>query len=158
GSFPAGSVTTSDSSFVLSLDPTVTTIDELRKIRISANGRTVTLGDIATISERNKPDVASSYLASNTQAPVETISFSVYKTSNANITTAVADAKKLVDTKIAEYPNRFTLSSILNSGAEVDKQYYDLLRDLSITVGLVFLTLFLFLGIRQAVVASFSIP
>ncbi len=158
GSFPAGSVTTSDSSFVLSLDPTVTTIDELRKIRVSANGRTVTLGDIAKISERNKPDVASSYLASDMQSPVETISFSVYKTSSANITSAVTDAKKLVDTKMAEYPNRFTLSSILNSGAEVDKQYYELLRDLFITVGLVFLTLFLFLGIRQAVVASFSIP
>ncbi|HZE87374.1 MAG TPA: efflux RND transporter permease subunit, partial [Methylomirabilota bacterium] len=44
------------------------------------------------------------------------------------------------------------------TGDQVDRQYNDLIRDLLITVGLVFLTLFLFLGVRQAVVASLAIP
>nr|MBA3724623.1 efflux RND transporter permease subunit [Candidatus Levybacteria bacterium] len=158
GSFPAGSISTGTSSFVLSIDPTVTTIEELRDIKITVGTNTVSLADIATIQQRTKPDASTSYIATQTQAPRETIRFDIYKTSSANITDAVKAANEITDDVTAEYQNTFTISSILNSGEEVDEQYYELLRDLLITVSLVFLTLFLFLGLRQAIIASLAIP
>lgn len=158
GSFPGGTVNTNTSAFVISLDPTVTTVDELRKIRISVGKQSVLLSDVANVQQRTKPDAATSYIASKTQTPVETIRFDVYKASSANITKAVEDAQKLAEETTKPYGDRFLVSTVLNTGEEIDRQYYDLIRDLSITVGLVFFTLFLFLGIRQAVVASLAIP
>ncbi|HEX8932491.1 MAG TPA: efflux RND transporter permease subunit [Patescibacteria group bacterium] len=157
-SFPAGAINTDSSSFVLSIDPTVTTVDELRKIRISANGISFLLSDVAAVQRRPAPTLAGSYIASPTQIPVKTVRFDVFKSSNANISQAITDAKKLSDKMLASYHGEFTISTVLNSGDKVDKQYYDLIRDLLVTVVLVFITLFLFLGMRQAVVASLAIP
>lgn len=158
GSYPAGTINTNNSSFVLSIDPTVTKIEDLRNLRITVNGTSVMLSDVAEIQRRTKPNATTSYIASHTQKPVQTVRFDVYKSSNANITDAVADARKLTDEAIKPYGNQFTIASIMDAGAEVDKQYHHLIRDLSITVTLVFITLFLFLGIRQAIVASLAIP
>lgn len=158
GSFPAGAITTNKSSFVLTLDPTVTSVADLRNLRISSNGTSFLLSDVADIQRRAKPNVPASLIANTSQLPVNTIRFDVFKKSSANITSAIADAKKLTNKLIAPYDGKFTISSVLDTGQKVDKQYYDLIRDLVITVGLVFLTLFVFLGIRQAVVASFAIP
>lgn len=158
GSFPAGNIASENSSYVLSLDPTVTKVEDLRNIKIKANQSTVFLSDIATIQRRTKPDAAVSLIGSKTQAPVETIRFDVYKASSANITTAVDDAKELIEKETHAYGDKFLVSSLLNSGEQIDEQYYELIRDLIITVSLVFLTLFLFLGIRQAIVASLAIP
>ena len=157
-SFPAGSINTDKSSFVLSIDPTVTTVDELRRIRISANGTSFLLSDVADVQRRPAPNAANSYIASVNQEPVRTVRFDVFKASSSNISQAISDSKKLSDKMIASYNGQFTISTVLNSGDKVDKQYYDLIRDLLVTIGLVFITLFLFLGIRQAVVASFAIP
>jgi multidrug efflux pump len=158
GSFPAGVIMTDSSTFVLSLDPTVTTVEDIRNIRIKTQGTTVALSDVATVQQRVAPSLSSSYFASNTVAPVETIRFSVFKAKSANITEAVEEAKKLSDELIAPYGSEFMLSSVLNSGQEVDEQFYDLVRDFFIIVGLVFIILFLFLGVRQALVASAAIP
>lgn len=158
GSFPAGAVNTSNSSFVLSMDPTVTTIEELRELSFTSNGTTYLLSDVADIQRRTKPNPATSYFATSGQAPVGSIRFDVYKTSTANITTAVDDAKKLTNDIAKQYGDKFTISYVQNSGELIDQQFYDLVRDLLLTVFLVFITLFLFLGIRQAVVASFAIP
>lgn len=157
-SFPAGTINTDASSFVLSIDPTVTDIDDLRNLRITVNGTSIPLSDVADIQRKTKPNAASSYIASHTQAPVQTVRFDVYKSSGANITDAVEDARKLTEESTKAYGDRFTISSVLDTGEEIDHQYYDLIRDLLITVSLVFITLFLFLGIRQAIVASLAIP
>ena len=158
GSFPGGSVNTQSSSFLLSIDPTVTTIEDLRKLRIHAGGTTVLLSDVADIQRRARPDAADSYIAGKNQPPVTTVRFDVYKTSSANITKAVDDATKLTKKMTEQYHGQFTVSSIINSGDKINQQFYDLVRDLGITVILVFLTLFIFLGMRQAVVASMAIP
>lgn len=158
GSLPAGNIATETSSFVLSLDPTVTTVEELRKIRIQSGTTSVLLSDIATIQERTKPDSAISYIATKEQPPAETIRFDVFKTGSANITKPVDDAKKVTEEMSAEYGNTYTISSVLNSGEEIDDQFYEFIRDFLITVSLVFIALFLFLGLRQAVIAAFAIP
>lgn len=158
GSFPAGAITTDTSSFVLNIDPTVTDIASLRNIQIRVGANTVFLSDVATIQQRNNPTATSSYIASGTLAPVETIRFDIFKASSANITDAVDDAKEVMDAETEKYGDTFVITSLLNAGDEIDEQFFDLVRDLLITVTLVFFILFLFLGLRQAIIASLAIP
>ena len=158
GSFPAGTVNTDTSSFVLSLDPTITTLEDLRNLRIKANGNTMLLSDVAQISRHTKPDTADSYIATKDQAPVQTVRFDVYKKSSSNITSAVEEARTVADDLTTQYDGKFTISSVIDTGEEIDDQYNELVRDLFITIGLVFIILFLFLGIRQAILSSLSIP
>lgn len=158
GSFPAGTIATNGSSFGLSIDPTVTTVNDLRNIKIKTGMTTIMLSDVATIQQRIKPDSATSYIATGSQTQSETLRFDVYKTGSANITKPVEEAKKVTDEVIKAYGDTYTVSTILNTGEQIDEQFYELIRDFLITVTLVFIALFLFLGIRQAVIASFAIP
>lgn len=159
GALPAGTVNTGDSSFILSIDPTTTKIDDLRKLRISVNGSSgVALGDIATIMLRSSPDNATSYIATHTEPPVPAVTFNIFKKSSANITKAAEDARKITNKMADQYNGQIKISSVIDVAGQIDKQYNELIRDFTVTVGLVFLILIIFLGARQAVVASFAIP
>ncbi len=157
-SFPAGSLKTSSSNFALTIDNQTTSVEELRKLRVNLNGNKVALSDIATVAEVAKPDQPPSYLATSNSAPTKSIRFDVYKTSNASIAKAVLDSKKLVNQTLQPYQNRFLVSSILDTGQQIDDQFNELVRDFTITVSLVFIVLLIFLGFRQALVASLAIP
>ncbi|HSA83765.1 MAG TPA: efflux RND transporter permease subunit [Patescibacteria group bacterium] len=157
-SFPAGVIATDMSTFVLSIDPTVTTVDDIRAIRITTQGTSVALSEIATIQEAVAPAVASSYYADRKTAPIKTISFSLYKSKSADLTDAVADAKRVSEELLKPHQSDFLLSSVIDNGEQVDRQFFDLVRDFILIVTLVFIILFLFLGVRQALVASSAIP
>ncbi len=157
-SYPAGSVKTDSSTFALSVDPQVASIEDLRNLRISINGTSTLLSDVATVEERSKPDQAVAFDATKSQAPTRSIRFDVYKRSSTTIEQAIADAKKTVTSDIAQNHNAFEVHSLLDTSNEIDTQFNELIKDLSITVSLVFLVLFIFLGLRQAIVASLAIP
>lgn len=158
GSYPAGSVRTDNSSFTLSIDQSVVTIDDLRNLRINLNGNIVMLSDIALISERSKPDQVASIYADKNSEDKPAITFNVFKTASANITDAASDAEKEVEKTTEEYHNVFRVSSVVDAAEEINIQFEELIRDFTITIVLVFLTLFVFVGIRQAFVALLSSP
>lgn len=158
GSYPAGNVETLQSSFALSIDPSVTSVDELRNIQVGVNGKSVPLSDIATISQKSKPNIKDSYYASLEKLPERTIRFDVFKTSTADIDKSTKDAEKKVDEILSNYQGRFQIKSIVNAGAEIDDQFTELIRDFTITTFLVFLVLLVFLGIRQALVSFLAVP
>jgi multidrug efflux pump subunit AcrB len=157
-SFPAGSVHTSESSFTLTIDPLINSLDDVRKLNIFINGSVFALSEIAEVYERSKPNQFLSYFATPTKQAQPSITFSVYKTPNANINEAVADSEKIVKKITDRYDGRFTIQTITNTGNLIDKQFNHLLRDFIITVLLVFFVLFIFLGARQAFVSFFAVP
>lgn len=154
---PAGAITTSSSAFSLTIDPTITSVDTLRKIRIPlSNGTSVLLSDIASIALRQKPDMPTDYLATKHHTAVSSVTFNIFKKSSANITTADQDAHATVAKLTAT--SSFAISSVLDAGDSITTQFNDLVRDLAITFTLVFLVIFIFLGFRQAVIAAVAIP
>jgi len=50
-SYPAGNVKTDNSIFSLTIDPAVTTVDQLRETKINLNNQVVSLSDIAEVKE-----------------------------------------------------------------------------------------------------------
>lgn len=157
-SFPAGSVRTDTSAFSLSIDPTVTSIEDIRNIRISLADQVIPLSQIATISERAKPDQPVSYYATKDKPPTRSVTFDVFKTEGANITTTAEEADKVIEEELKPYSDRFVVASILNSGEEINDQFNELLRDFWITIGLMSIVLFIFLGAKQALISALSIP
>lgn len=156
---PAGTINTTLSSFTLTIDPTITTVEDLRNLRVNVgNGTNVLLSHIATIAIQQKPGTTNSYIASKNHQGTQAVTFSIFKKSSANITTADKDVHSAVEKFASNYKRRFTISSILDSGAEIDRQFNDLVRDLIITFSLVFMVIVVFLGTRQALIAALAIP
>jgi HAE1 family hydrophobic/amphiphilic exporter-1 len=155
--FPAGSVQTGNNTFAVSIDQTVTSLDDLRNLPITVGTQTVALGDVADVALKTKPEQNPSLLTKDGNTS-PTIVFNVFKTSSTNIDQAVSDTKALLGKEAPLTTNQFHIYTILDAAKEVSTQFSDLQRDFLITVILVFIVLFLFLGIRQAIIASIAIP
>lgn len=156
-SFPAGSVKTENSVFSVTIDPAISKIDDLRIIKVNLNGTVVSLSDIAQIREISKPDQNESFLLEDNQIS-STVAFSVFRVSGVNFDVANKAAFDKVEEKLSQSGNGFKISTILNTADEIDKEFTTLQRDIAIVIGLVFIVLLMFLGIRQAIVSMLSIP
>ena len=156
--FPAGSVSTAENSFAITIDPVVQKVADLRTIRLTAGQQVVRLGDIATVSERSLPNISPSYLANQETDSARVITFSVYKTQTAKIDAAQKEVEAAVTEKIAATGNRFSAVTITNSAEEITRQFSDLVGEFRTTILLVFGCLFIFLGLRQAIISSFTVP
>lgn len=155
---PAGAVKTDQNAFALTIDPQVTTVEDIRNLKINVAGSIVSLADVAQVFKRSKPDQNPSYFASPNTPPQRSVNFSVYKTSSAQIEKSARLAEESTKKLIEENNNRYQFHSNINSADFIVEQFNELQRDFFITLVLVFLTLLIFLGLRQAIVSSFSIP
>src|SRR5205085_1044247 len=110
----------------------------------------VPLSQIANIYERPKPDQNQSFISSRTSSPRPIVTFNVFKTSAVNIDKAYADTKQLVDKEIPIQNGQFAVHTVISTAQQITDQFGDLTRDFIITITLVFIVLFIFLGLRQA--------
>lgn len=156
-SFPAGIVNTDNSSFSLTIDPSAYNQSDLRDLKISLKGAVVSLGDIATVKEVSKPDQNQSYVLTNGKIN-PSVSFNVFRVSNINIEDAAKDAEDLVNRELKKENSNFEVKTITNSSEVLNDEFGHLLRDVLITIVLVFIVLLVFLGIRQAVISMLSVP
>lgn len=164
-SLPAGNIVTSQSVFSLALDPTIAHVNDLRSLQVSLQDpqtptqtRTVPLSAVATVVERSTPTQAQSFLASNETAAISTITFSIFKTEAANIDASVKEAERVVDETLKGHNGQFAVQSLMNTAEEIEDQSGELIANFRDTLILVFITLFIFLGLRQAIIAVVTIP
>ncbi|MBI2338404.1 efflux RND transporter permease subunit [Candidatus Daviesbacteria bacterium] len=155
---PAGAVKTDQNSFILTIDPTITSTENIRNLKLNVLGIIVSLSEVAQVSQRVKPDQAGSFFASNTTPAQKSVNFNIFKTTSAEIEKTASEAENLADKILKENGDRFQIHSDRNSADFIKDQFSELQRDFAITISLVFATLLLFLGLRQAAVSSFSIP
>ncbi len=157
-SYPSGSLNTDNSSFSLTIDSTVKSIQQLRDLEIIVNGQPVKLSEIAEVTQRSTPSQAKTFWTNAKSKQERAIAFSVYKTDSANIDRAVADAQKIADIETARYDGRYKVVSILDTSELISKQFNSVLESFFTTIILVIATLFVFLGLRQALIVALSIP
>ncbi len=157
-SYPAGLVDTGLLTFSLTIDRDITTIEDIRNIRLTTAGQSMHLGDIATVSYVPVRNQQTALLASHTIPPTTTVNFFVYKSKSENIDAAEKEVRTLVTKTLAEYADKFTVTTILNNADEITKQFSELTQEFSTTILLVFVLLLIFLGLRQAVISSITIP
>ncbi|MEN9327941.1 MAG: hypothetical protein RI947_749 [Candidatus Parcubacteria bacterium] len=156
--YPAGTIENADSLFSLTIDPDITTVNDIRNIHISSQGTVIKLGDIAAVEEKSKTNQVRSFVADPTKRVRQAVTFYVYKTSSANIDSTANEVVKLSEEAVSTHKDQFHITTIVNAGEMISEQYRDLLKDFASTIILVFINLLLFLGLRQALLASFTIP
>ncbi|MCA9365191.1 MAG: efflux RND transporter permease subunit [Candidatus Moranbacteria bacterium] len=157
-SYPSGVVESDRSVFNLTIDQSVFTIDALRDTHVIVSGQDYILGQIATVSEGDAPGQTPAFFTFADGETERAVTLSVFRV----IGTKISDAASSVDDEIARVLSsvhgEFRFVDVENVSADIDEEFFGLYRNLSITVFLVFLTLLVFVGIRQAFVAALSIP
>jgi multidrug efflux pump subunit AcrB len=156
--YPAGNISTSLSTFSLAIDAQAVKIDDLRQLHLLVNGQPVKLGDIAQVQERSKPDQLKTYIGTNNKEGTRGVVFDVYKTSSANIDQTAVAVAKIVNADLSTQDSHYEVTTITNTGEQISKQFSDLVSEFGSTILLVFANLLLFLGLRQAMIASVTIP
>lgn len=156
-SFPAGNIKTENSSFSLTIDKGIHTINDIRNQKINIEGQIISLGDIAEVKEISKPDQNQSYISSE-QKVLPSVSFSVFRVLTTNIENANKEAQNLVRQRLDVPNSNFQEFTVFNTAEQLTEEFNHLIRDVVITIVLVFFVLLLFLGIRQAFISMLSVP
>ncbi len=156
--FPAGTVRSDGSSFTVTIDTDTSTIDDLRNLRFNIAGKALKLGDVATVAFRSQPNQHKTFLATKESPMVQGVNFFVYKTSSADITKTVKTVEELVNNEMKVKSGQFGVTTVLNTGERINTQFTDVIGEFKSTIILVFINLLLFLGLRQALISSITIP
>jgi HAE1 family hydrophobic/amphiphilic exporter-1 len=154
---PAGSITVGDTEYTLSVGNQFTDIESVRNQVIVLNNQPVTIGEIADVYYRSVPTDRLAYAKLETDRRFPAIELSIYKSNNATITDAANQANQIIDEFLTSYPDIRSIQ-IIDLSEDIDQQFADLTNNFQSTILLVFIILFVFLGLRQATVASLSIP
>lgn len=157
-SFPAGTISSTRNTFTLTVDPSITSVETVRALRISVDNQSIALGDIATVSERSKQSQHTSLFASSEAPASRVVVMNVYKTSSAKIDEAEKGVATLVEREVSRFNGKFKVTTVLNTAEQINTQFTDLLGEFKSTIILVFVCLLLFLGLRQAVISAFTVP
>ncbi|MFC1711746.1 efflux RND transporter permease subunit [Patescibacteria group bacterium] len=156
--YPSGTISSNGSNMAISVEMPNKEAEKLRNLPLKLNQSQVVLGEIAAISLKSSPEQANSFYADNATDIKRTVSVSVFKTVSADLEQSAGIAKKTAKEEIAKTDDRFQMLVITDFDKQISDQFKDLVLDFSASIILVFITLLIFLGIRQAAIASFVIP
>lgn len=157
-SSPAGALGSKANSFALSQDRSLYSLEDIRTLPISVSGKVISLGDVARIEERGTVNSREALASIGGQEPTRAITFSVFKTDEADATAAVEQIRQAFDELNAAHGSQFAYEPLFDGAKEIQKSFDQLFHDFMLTIGLVFIVLILFFGLRQSVVASLAIP
>lgn len=157
-SFPGGVVETSDNSFTVNLEKTSSNLSKIREINLDLPCGEFILGDIAEISYYPEKNEYYNLISENGGKPHPAVKFAVYKTKDSRVDRAVSTVRKEVEKEIAVYKNTYKIISLIDYDEQINKQFSELTENFLQTLFLVFIVMFIFYGLRQALVASLAIP
>lgn len=157
-SFAAGRVETDTNTYSLSLGTGIEDINAVRNLPINLQGVQIKLGDIADISYKSTYNQTRSYISFQEFENQNAITISVYKTRSADISKAQTQAAQVTTQILGEFNDTISLIDLENIAEDIEEQFSELYSNFASTIFLVFATLFIFLGFRQAIIASTSIP
>ena len=151
---PGGMIKFGRKEFVIRSIGEFNSTKELEKLAIvmDGNGRAIRLEDVATVKDTLSERTIITKLDNE-----KSVNINVYKKSAGNIITVIKDIRKF----IAEYEARVDglKISLRNDGSvDVENSITTLSQSALLGVGLVFLSLFMFLGWRNALFAAIGIP
>lgn len=155
--FPAGVIQINQTQYQVSVDSSIDSIDQLRSIPIGTGGQSVLLGDIAEVFFGAVPTDSLTFYSTRDERSLGAIQLSVYKSGSATISQAASEARAVIDELSSQYP-QLEVVTITDYAEEIETQFRDLSFNFRDTIFLVFLTLFIFIGLKQALIASLSIP
>ncbi len=154
---PAGSVSNNKYNFTVAIASSINNLDELRNLPISVGNQILPLGSIAQIIQQPKPNSSLTYISNSQIKNEEAVILSIYKNSQSDIVATGNQAQASIDQFITQNP-QIKLTTLTNVSQDINQQFSDLIREFRTTILLVGGTLLLFLGVRQALISSLTVP
>ena len=155
--FPAGTITVGQTEYTLTVNNEYSEIESVRNQVILVGNQPVTVGEIADVYYRSKPTNALVYSKPNIDQRYPAVELNIFKSDTATISDASTHAKAELETILQQYPE-VEYIQIIDLSKDIDQQFAELGSNFQSTILLVFIILFAFLGLKQATVASLSIP
>lgn len=157
---PAGAKDGARFSYPLRTDARFFTAEELGNIpiRFYENGGAVLLRDIAEVEEIARKRTILSRLSINGSAPENAVTLDIVKRTGGNIIETVDEANRTMERLSENFPPETQWTVTVDFAKEIRKNFDELTRDFFITVGLVMTTLFLVVGLKEAIIAGMTIP
>lgn len=159
---PIGQYDIGSYTHAFNVDERYYTVASLRDLVIAKTGTTgiVRLSDIARVDEVAKKRTTIARLSDKGSQPESAVTLGVIKKKGGSIVNLVTEGDKAIEglRKSGVLPADLTITTVLDQSERIKLDLSHLIRDGLITVGLVFLTLFLIIGIKEALVAGAAVP
>ncbi len=157
--FPAGSIVINNTEYQISTNHTFTSIDDIRQQVIQVGNISIPISDIAIVRYKGK-DISNTVfyetLENNFQKK-NAVQFRIFKADSSSIEETVVAVSKLLEEKDKEY-SQIDIITLNDENENTKKSFAEFNGNMQSTVVLVFLILFIFLGLKQALIASLSVP
>lgn len=157
---PFGSITTGSFGYELRLVDKYQSVSDVANtpIRIK-DGSVVPLSQVATVTQELSDISSESRISVNGEKSTEAVSIAIRKKSGGNIIQIVDEVnKKLSEMKKGELPSDLHVSSFADNADEIRKSLRDVGDAGLETLAIVFCVLWLYLGWREALLASLAVP
>lgn len=157
---PAGTRDGNRFSYPVRTDARFFTAEELGNIpiRFFETGGTILLKDIAIVEERATKRSVFSRLSVDGKMPENAVTLDIVKRTGGSIIDTVDQANAAMERLSKTFPNGTSWTVTVDFAKEIRKSFDELTRDFFITVGLVMITLFLIVGMKEAIIAGMTIP
>lgn len=157
---PLGSIEISDFNYSVRAERQFVTAAELRALPVAyINGRIIRLAEVADVVERAQDRDVFSYLSLEGGEMENAITINVNKKTGFSIIELIDSGKEKMELlKESSLPKDLNIVSTLDSSQEVRKTISDLMDSGMMTLVLVVVTLFIFVGLKEALVAGLAIP
>ena len=160
--YPIGDYTIGDYTHVLTVDERYYTVESIRHIPVGHLGTSgvITIADLGTVEQTAVEHKTLSSMSSHGGQPENAVTISVVKKTGGSIVNLTDEGQATLSGMIVSgnLPSDLKQVTILDSAERIRLDLHSLIRDGSITVALVFFVLFLFVGIREALVAGIAAP
>ena len=127
-------------------------------VKTTEDGGVVFLKDIATVEERPQKTTILSRLSIEGTAPENSVTLDVVKRTGGSIIDTVDEANATMERLSQDFPEGTNWTVTVDFAKEIRKNFDELGRDFLITVSLVMGTLFLIVGLKEAIIAGLSVP
>lgn len=154
---PAGTLNVHGLDYTVSLNNEFDSIESVRSLPISVGQQVLPLSEVADVYYKAQETDSLVYRRLDDGTRVPAVNVYVYKADNQTVTGVVESAETVMRDIVADYPG-VESTSVLDLAQETDDSFAELVSNFQTTLLLVFIILFLFIGMRQAAIASLSIP
>lgn len=157
-STPLGNYEINTITYDYSIDKIVSTVDDLETLPLVVGQSSILLQDVATIERDYRSDIYTSMIT-NQQAGYHYITLTINKNPGASIFSASHEAKDYVDELLQEpqYDGVFRMYAY-DLAETINKDYSTVAKNGLQTLLLVFIAVFVFVGLKESIMATLSIP
>jgi len=161
---PIGSIEVDEYKKTINLDSRFYTVQTLWNIVVTKIGETgiLYLKDIAEVRESPKKETTRARLSVDGQPSFPAVTIGVVKKKWGSIVNLVAEGKQAIadlrEGGVLPSEELLIMTDVLDRSEDIRKDLDHLIRDGLITIALVFISLFLIIGLKEALVAGTAVP